>query len=332
MTHFARRWSSRHLHPICLANRASAGEQPRRACYYAFGETRLSTGNMITDRLYTGQRWIAELGIYHFNARFYSPKLGRFLSADTMMSGISDPRNLNPFSYAANNPLRYTDPTGHMICEVCGGEGGDFPNGYGYYPPPPPPPDDDEEYQPPVTDPKTDPEPSSDPKAGDSKDSTYLPYEPWNSWTTASYPWSFPVYNSWGDQGPMEINPVDFEHMLKAVGDDLQGFPTLGWYDTPFYDAGGKLTGIGCIYGSCYDRSELNYIGEGMALAKMGFSRESTQNIVWAWKNKGPFVLGLLGLDSTTRDVSQGTIDMTNIGWDYYTENYTGAPYSEPGP
>ncbi len=54
------------------------------------------------------------------------------------MSGISDPRNLNPFSYAANNPLRYTDPTGHMICEVCGGEGGDFPNGYGYYPPPPP--------------------------------------------------------------------------------------------------------------------------------------------------------------------------------------------------
>ncbi len=104
--------------------------------YYAFGETRLSTGNMFTDRLFTGQRWIADLGIYHFNARFYSPKLGRFLSADTMMSGLANPRNLNPFSYAANNPLRYTDPTGHMICEVCPGEGGDFPNGYGYYPPP----------------------------------------------------------------------------------------------------------------------------------------------------------------------------------------------------
>ncbi len=84
--------------------------------YYAFGETRLSTGNMFTDRLYTGQRWIADLGIYHFNARFYSPTLGRFLSADTTMSGISNPQNLNRFSYVANNPLRYTDPTGHMAC------------------------------------------------------------------------------------------------------------------------------------------------------------------------------------------------------------------------
>ncbi len=103
----------------------SSRSNPAELAIYAFGETRLSTGNMFTDRLFTGQRWIAELGIYHFNARFYSPKLGRFLSADTMMSGLSNPQNLNRFSYVANNPLRYTDPTGHMICEVCPGEGGD---------------------------------------------------------------------------------------------------------------------------------------------------------------------------------------------------------------
>ncbi len=86
--------------------------------YYAFGETRLSTGNMFTDRLYTGQRWIAELGIYHYNARFYSPKLGRFLSADTLMSGMANPQNLNRFSYVANNPVRYTDPTGRCWIEL----------------------------------------------------------------------------------------------------------------------------------------------------------------------------------------------------------------------
>ncbi len=86
--------------------------------YYAFGETRLSTGNMFTDRLYTGQRQIAELGIYHFNARFYSPKLGRFLSADTLMSGFANPQNLNRFSYVANNPVRYTDPTGRCFIEL----------------------------------------------------------------------------------------------------------------------------------------------------------------------------------------------------------------------
>ncbi len=81
--------------------------------YYAFGETRLSTGTMFTDRLYTGQRQIAELGIYHFNARFYSPKLGRFLSADTLMSGFANPQSLNRYSYVGNNPINANDPTGH---------------------------------------------------------------------------------------------------------------------------------------------------------------------------------------------------------------------------
>ncbi|MCI0561109.1 MAG: hypothetical protein MN733_21700, partial [Nitrososphaera sp.] len=48
--------------------------------FYPFGETRFTTGTMFTDKLFTGQREMAGLGIYHFGARFYSPKLGRFLS------------------------------------------------------------------------------------------------------------------------------------------------------------------------------------------------------------------------------------------------------------
>ncbi|HXQ38714.1 MAG TPA: RHS repeat-associated core domain-containing protein, partial [Anaerolineales bacterium] len=48
--------------------------------YYPFGETRLTTGTIFTDKLFTGQREMAGLGIYHYGARFYSPKLGRFLS------------------------------------------------------------------------------------------------------------------------------------------------------------------------------------------------------------------------------------------------------------
>jgi len=123
---------------------------------------------------------------------------------------------------------------------------------------------------------------------------------------------------------------MEFEQMLKAVGDDLQGFPTLGWYDTPFYDAGGKLTGTGCVYGKCYDRSELNYIGEGEALAKMGFSREATQSIVRTWKNKWDILSGFVGLDGIFTEVSQGTEDMTDIGWRYYTEHYTDTSIPEP--
>jgi RHS repeat-associated protein len=78
---------------------------------------------MLTDKLFTGQRQIAELGMYHYGARFYSPKLGRFLSADTIVPGYDNPQNLNRYSYVINNPLRYTDPTGHMYSagEVGGG-------------------------------------------------------------------------------------------------------------------------------------------------------------------------------------------------------------------
>ncbi len=80
------------------------------------GETRLSTGSIFTDQLFTGQREMTGLGIYHFNARFYSPKLGRFLSADTIVPNVANPQDLNRFSYVGNNPLRYTDPTGNRTC------------------------------------------------------------------------------------------------------------------------------------------------------------------------------------------------------------------------
>jgi RHS repeat-associated protein len=81
--------------------------------YYAYGETRLTTGTIFTDKLFTGQREMTGLGIYHYNARFYSPKLGRFLSPDTIVQNFANPQFLNRFSYGLNNPSRYTDPSGH---------------------------------------------------------------------------------------------------------------------------------------------------------------------------------------------------------------------------
>ncbi len=81
--------------------------------FYPFGETRFTTGNMQTDKLFTGQREITGLGIYNFGARFYSPKLGRFLSADTIVPGYANPQSWNRYSYVANRPLNLTDPTGH---------------------------------------------------------------------------------------------------------------------------------------------------------------------------------------------------------------------------
>jgi hypothetical protein len=49
----------------------------------------------------------------HFGARFYLPKLGRFASADTIVPNFANPQALNRYAFVLNNPLRYTDPTGH---------------------------------------------------------------------------------------------------------------------------------------------------------------------------------------------------------------------------
>ena len=99
--------------------------------YYPFGETRLATGTLYTDKLFTrwiepveiGQRNIAGLGIYHYQSRFYSPKLGRFLSADSLVPNPFNPQDFNRYAYVRNNPVRYTDPSGHMVWDG-GNEGG----------------------------------------------------------------------------------------------------------------------------------------------------------------------------------------------------------------
>jgi RHS repeat-associated protein len=73
---------------------------------------------------------MAGLGIYHYGARFYSPYINRFLSADTIVPSYANPQSLNRYSYVNNNPLRYVDPTGHMIDDGCS-------LGCTYTPPPP---------------------------------------------------------------------------------------------------------------------------------------------------------------------------------------------------
>ena len=78
--------------------------------YLPFGGTR--TGSVNTTKEFTGQRLDAT-GLYYYNARYYDPLIGRFISPDTVVQDYKNPQTLNRYSYCLNNPLRYTDATGH---------------------------------------------------------------------------------------------------------------------------------------------------------------------------------------------------------------------------
>ncbi|MEE1797564.1 RHS repeat protein [Streptomyces sp. JV176] len=50
-------------------------------------------------------------GLTHLGAREYDPALGRFLSVDPVID-FNDPAQMNAYSYAHNNPVTQSDPTG----------------------------------------------------------------------------------------------------------------------------------------------------------------------------------------------------------------------------
>ena len=89
--------------------------------YTPWGETR-TDGGLETDHTYTGQIEDGSTGLRFYNARYQDPILGRFISPDTIVPSARDGQNYNRYSYVENNPVRYSDPSGHDAC--AGGGGG----------------------------------------------------------------------------------------------------------------------------------------------------------------------------------------------------------------
>jgi RHS repeat-associated protein len=97
-----------------------AGQIVKRFAFDAWGK-RLdpSTNGVITSstsgkftRGFTDHEQLDDLGLIHMNGRIYDPVLGRFLSADPNVDGVSDAQGYNRYSYVGNNPMGATDPTG----------------------------------------------------------------------------------------------------------------------------------------------------------------------------------------------------------------------------
>ncbi|MEU6807720.1 RHS repeat-associated core domain-containing protein [Streptomyces sp. NPDC046831] len=66
------------------------------------------------DKGFLGKTRDANTGLTHIGAREYDPGIGQFISVDPILDP-TNPQTFNGYSYAANNPITYSDPDGQMI-------------------------------------------------------------------------------------------------------------------------------------------------------------------------------------------------------------------------
>ena len=80
---------------------------PRR--YDAFGALEVGSSN---GYAFTGREWDTAAALAYHRARYYDPKIGRFLNEDPLEIKNREIDELNAYVYVANNPINAIDPTG----------------------------------------------------------------------------------------------------------------------------------------------------------------------------------------------------------------------------
>ncbi len=94
--------------------------------YFPFGETWVDQGGTATLLPYkfTSKELDPETGLYYHGARYYEPRLQRWLSADPAFEaylagapnlGVYLPANLAVYTYSYQNPVKYRDPEGEVV-------------------------------------------------------------------------------------------------------------------------------------------------------------------------------------------------------------------------
>jgi RHS repeat-associated protein len=115
----------------------SAGAEELQLSFDEFGDQRdpadwngpipgtdLAAVREITRRGYTDHNQLRDgTGIIHMQGRVYGPGIGRFLSADPFIDGITNTQGWNRYSYVGNNPLSYVDPSGYVGVPAGGADG-----------------------------------------------------------------------------------------------------------------------------------------------------------------------------------------------------------------
>ncbi len=96
------------------------GNVIERLSFNAWGKRRNWTWNEFDEEItsssnigFTGHKMDDEVGLVNMKARIYDPVIGRFLSPDSIIPNTKSLQSYNRYSYVRNNPLSFTDPTGH---------------------------------------------------------------------------------------------------------------------------------------------------------------------------------------------------------------------------
>lgn len=86
--------------------------------YGNFGEILSESNPAFGDRFkFTGQQFDSTTGIYYYQARYYDPSLGQFISEDPLGFAGGD---VNLGRYVNNSPVNATDPSGEASAEYTG--------------------------------------------------------------------------------------------------------------------------------------------------------------------------------------------------------------------
>jgi RHS repeat-associated protein len=97
----------------------SSGNLEQLLDYYPFGGVRFNnqSASFNERNKYIGQEFDEETGLNYMNARYQNSSIGKFISQDpefwlTSEEWLFDPQNQNSYSYARNNPISLSDPSG----------------------------------------------------------------------------------------------------------------------------------------------------------------------------------------------------------------------------
>lgn len=90
----------------------SLGNVVSQVSYDGFGN---SAGNSFTRYDYTGRERDSDTGLLYYRARWYDPKVGRFISEDPIGFKGGD---VNVYGYVGSNPVNLNDPTGQWSTDA----------------------------------------------------------------------------------------------------------------------------------------------------------------------------------------------------------------------